>query len=986
MNIKHPKVQMNMTCFIWILIALFTVLTRPTDAQPSIGLDAIEAIDELPLYIQGITADQVSSSDQTGGNSDRSGYLYQNDSLYVIFDKEGPGCIYRMWVRGTTTSANRRMVFYFDGEEEPTIDATVQQLFSGLYSPMLEPLAGGINVSEGGNYCYYPIKYAEHLKVAFIDDVEPHQICYKTYPSATALTSYDPAELPTNVLSQWQNTGTDPKDPTGNNYSNGSLTVGISSTETIFTYSGSGSITGIHFTPSPLTSSMLGSLRLRFYWDDSIDPQVECSFGSFFGNSLSTSNVDGLLVGVTGDVYYCYFPMPFWDNAHLDVYNSSLNQAVDIDYEISYKADIPPEDHGYFTAKLLEFTQSVPGQDMLFGELFGHGNFVGMVVTISSSQWPDFLGGDMRIYLDGQASPFFQGTDFDGDFNAGDYFASGIFSLPIHGAPAIQTGFERKICTYRFMLGDLIPYGNSIRILAEHGHDNLELIEYAATIYSYNHSEVALILSDHLDVGDPAEEATHSYVNQGTVSQETHYYAYPGTYDDEYFSDTGYIIEGAASFTATIDPYNEGVRLVRRRDALHFPQYAQVIVNGDTVGTWWDMENNYYKRWALSSFEIPPQYTQSLSEIDISIASGDSADWTEYFYWIYSHIPPREDLLPPNQVTSVSIEALENGSELFLQWDIPFDNSGVSGYRIYRDVTTGVQATEEFLVGQTVMTTYTDTGLIPGTQYFYLVSAVDYSSNEGEASVITTQITAINFIYEAEEIERFLGNSGDPYIVENMMQYGENWSNQHQLLYYSNNVGDYFNIPIEAATADTYLISGYCTMGSFYGNFRLWVNEEQVSDYIYLYDPNTIRSPLIEFGSHYLEEGENEFSFQVTGKNVASTDYCIGVDNLLITPYSLLSVPPSAPNSTPNEFGLSQNFPNPFNASTRIAFTLPVAGKVRLTIYDIGGRLVSRLLDGRLTAGQQNITWNAQDFASGIYFVRLEQESRKTTRKMVLMK
>ena len=88
----------------------------------------------------------------------------------------------------------------------------------------------------------------------------------------------------------------------------------------------------------------------------------------------------------------------------------------------------------------------------------------------------------------------------------------------------------------------------------------------------------------------------------------------------------------------------------------------------------------------------------------------------------------------------------------------------------------------------------------------------------------------------------------------------------------------------------------------------------------------------------------------------------------------------------PTEFALSQNYPNPFNPETRISFALPEAGFTRIIIYDQLGREVSRLVDSHLGAGYHEVTWNASNVASGMYFYRLHQGKISEIRKMVLLK
>jgi hypothetical protein len=78
----------------------------------------------------------------------------------------------------------------------------------------------------------------------------------------------------------------------------------------------------------------------------------------------------------------------------------------------------------------------------------------------------------------------------------------------------------------------------------------------------------------------------------------------------------------------------------------------------------------------------------------------------------------------------------------------------------------------------------------------------------------------------------------------------------------------------------------------------------------------------------------------------------------------------------PREFGLSQNFPNPFNPATVIEYALPRASEVKIEIYNILGQKVRNLLDKRQEPGYKTIQWDGKDWngrevSSGIYFYRI---------------
>ena len=88
----------------------------------------------------------------------------------------------------------------------------------------------------------------------------------------------------------------------------------------------------------------------------------------------------------------------------------------------------------------------------------------------------------------------------------------------------------------------------------------------------------------------------------------------------------------------------------------------------------------------------------------------------------------------------------------------------------------------------------------------------------------------------------------------------------------------------------------------------------------------------------------------------------------------------------PEQVTLSENYPNPFNPTTRINYSLPQAGDVQLKVYNMLGREVATLVDGRKASGRHEIEFNARDLASGMYFYRLQADNTTITRKMLLVK
>lgn len=104
------------------------------------------------------------------------------------------------------------------------------------------------------------------------------------------------------------------------------------------------------------------------------------------------------------------------------------------------------------------------------------------------------------------------------------------------------------------------------------------------------------------------------------------------------------------------------------------------------------------------------------------------------------------------------------------------------------------------------------------------------------------------------------------------------------------------------------------------------------------------------------------------------------------TSHPLLSAEGPRERSTIVSFALEQNFPNPFNPSTTLRYSLAVRGPVSLTVYDAAGREVGRLAEGVKEAGTHTIRFDAAGLPSGTYFCALSAGGGRVTRKMLLLK
>ena len=88
----------------------------------------------------------------------------------------------------------------------------------------------------------------------------------------------------------------------------------------------------------------------------------------------------------------------------------------------------------------------------------------------------------------------------------------------------------------------------------------------------------------------------------------------------------------------------------------------------------------------------------------------------------------------------------------------------------------------------------------------------------------------------------------------------------------------------------------------------------------------------------------------------------------------------------PLQMSLDSAYPNPFNPTTTLNFTLPIEATVSISVYDLQGRDVATLVNGKMLPGSHSVKWNADSYSSGMYFVKMESNEFISTQKLMLVK
>ncbi len=143
-----------------------------------------------------------------------------------------------------------------------------------------------------------------------------------------------------------------------------------------------------------------------------------------------------------------------------------------------------------------------------------------------------------------------------------------------------------------------------------------------------------------------------------------------------------------------------------------------------------------------------------------------------------------------------------------------------------------------------------------------------------------------------------------------------------------------------------------------------------VADTLYVEDEDSV-GIILDAGWGSGPETENDYSY---------------FDLVSVTRVGNVTATEDEPYDQIRQFQLHQNYPNPFNPTTVISYQLPVTSHVTLKVFDMLGREVASLVNGRVSAGQHEVQFDASNLSSGLYIYRLQAGEFIETKKMMLIK
>ncbi len=756
-----------------MLVVICLALAQPSvfgdDAAPvPPGLATMEHPELLPLFPpDGTETRQSSSYDPSGSNNDgnfRNAYTKYIDTNgeYVIFDASGPGCLYRqqinVWSRGRKKAAGLAHIkYYFDDESKPRVDRTIDDLFGGKEAPFTEPFAF-LDSRPRFGILYYPFTFKKHLKVTTTDDFSKlpdpnsnwYQYTYLTCPETNEVTTWPrPAQDSPVVRNQWTHLGLDPKPAEGNVTISNNVTVPKGKSTVLAQLHGAGSIASLKLRLDPYGREEFYHTILRIYWDNAKEPAVEMPIGLFFGGGGETysnclrvpdMSLHTLFYGFDGTNhdFYCYWPMPYWHSARIELVNESGVELKSVRCEIQYKPSsalsYPPGQTGYFCAK--RTLARDPGRG-LYNTAFeerGRGRVVG--ISFYSTQYA--MDGDEFTYIDGSRTPQIHGDGTEDDHNQG--YGGDAYQMPLWGG--LVNGYQTA---YRLYYNDSYIFNQHIRInyefSREGGHDYGG--ETDVVIYYYKAASGGnLLLTDQLDVGDSASEAAHHYSIAGQTwagTRRSGYDGYERDYEYDTCQDDGRAFTGSSEFTVNISPANHGVELRRRLfRSGDGQQRAIVYVDGVRVNERpWDVctlsSAPAYQGWYDADFEIPAAYTHGKHQIHVRVenAGGDKSGINEFYYWVYC-FQEHPAIKAPRPVRRLSAAPM-GSSCVNLQWARARQADQVNYYDVERSEHSNFS--HPTLIGRGNPNRFSDSRVKPGTTYYYRVAATGLSGAVGPYSI-----------------------------------------------------------------------------------------------------------------------------------------------------------------------------------------------------------------------------------------------------------
>ncbi len=644
---------------------ILTTQKTATSVPPLyLGLDAYRHWDKLSYLELGDRVEGESTADLAGSNADYSHILrVLPDGQHVLFDQTGPGIVTFMRMQ-EAYGAPWQLVL--DGQTPITIRASDPGQIQPTSLPAQAfpyPLSLNPQQSQGSSLLMTALPFQQSLQWISQKGSGNFYALYRKLPYGTPVQTWSAQAAPTDVLTLLRCVNHDPVAQTlASQQSTLNLTGGISTTVT--TLAGPGQIRALNFHVPFSEMVSFGNARLQIYWDGETHPSVDTPVKFLAGDGAGVYQpaqrplVNSWITSVGGDGhsfmdFNLYWPMPFTRSARIVL--SSPQTLNNIAWSVSYEPFPDPANWwGTFHANFVSVPHPTVGQDMTLLDVRGSGKLVGTVINFTRPG--PTLEGDPHIYLDDSQTPQIAVTGTEEWGLGGDYWRGGQqVSLPLGGLPSSSNnppGTDHEgAALYRYLISDSIPYNRHLLVRWEHGGTNEYTLPYQAALFWYGTPAQTAQVNDTVWPGQAESRASHVYsASNEHISTLTA--AYEETVQSVLSSARVASTTGTASFTLALNPQNVGAFLRRTFDSCVANQRADVFIDGQFAGTWYDAGKSpgrgidgHPRCWRDEDFPLPASLTRGKSSVTVSLRfvhtqnPRDSA-WTAANYQVNSFILP----------------------------------------------------------------------------------------------------------------------------------------------------------------------------------------------------------------------------------------------------------------------------------------------------------------------------------------------------------
>jgi hypothetical protein len=632
-----------------------------------LGLDAYRHLDKLSYLQLGDRVEGASTADPGGSNADNTHVVrVLPDGKHVLFDQLGPGILTFM-----------RMQQNYGGPWNLSLDGhfttTVNMSDLGQTNPVSNPassfpypLSLNPQQSQGSSIVATAIPFQQSIQWTSQHANGNFYALYHKLPYGSTLHTWNGDEPVNDVVRLLRCAGSEIA-PQSISKQQGMLRLVAHRETPVVTLSGPAQIRALEFQVSPQDIVGFGNARLLIYWDGETHPGVDAPLKFLAGDGAgiyfpqNRQLVQGWIAGMRQDQTEAmnvnlYWPMPFSSHAHIAILADSPLKGIR--WSVRYESfPDPPQWWGTFHATYTSVSHPQPGQDMTFLDVQGSGRLVGTVINFSA---PDStLEGDPHIYLDDSQTPQIAVTGTEEWGLGGNYWNGGQqVSLPLGGLPSsINNPPGTNIdgaALYRFLIADSIPFNRHLVVRWEHGGTDESVHPYRAAMLWYGTPVQTALLSDTMLPAVPASRLAHNYAATGERTYRLSA-AYEYLVHNPLITGTGTTLTGATSFTMQLDPRNIGAFLRRTFDDCIANQRANIYLDGNFAGTWYDAGvsngagvDGHQRCWRDEDFPLPASLTTGKSSVNVRIVFLPTTDpqnsaWTAFRYSMYSFVLPESN-------------------------------------------------------------------------------------------------------------------------------------------------------------------------------------------------------------------------------------------------------------------------------------------------------------------------------------------------------